>query len=304
MDKEEARFILRCFRPDGSDAANPEFSEALQMAAADRELGEWLAKERAQDAEFASMLGTLPLPDDLREEIMAGLAAERGDMPQTDSIDASLIGGLAMVRPPDGLRDDILAAMARSVPSQPVKKGNRWWRIGVPLAAAAGIAFAFVMSSKPDPQDGNSLVNAIPGEGSSVPVSFVESRAIATLDSPDFSLDLKNPDQKVLFNFIRGEGRACPSGCIPKGLKKVKGLGCRVIEVDHKPGSIICFRRGDNEVVHLVVFRRKDVDGELPTCGHPELEQLGDWAAARWEKDNRIFLLLGKTDTEHLSELF
>ena len=32
MDKEEARFILRCFRPDGADAGNPDFAEAVTAA--------------------------------------------------------------------------------------------------------------------------------------------------------------------------------------------------------------------------------------------------------------------------------
>jgi len=59
MDKEEARFILRCFRPDGADAENPDFAEALAWAAKDRELGEWLARERARDADFASALSSV-----------------------------------------------------------------------------------------------------------------------------------------------------------------------------------------------------------------------------------------------------
>ena len=56
MDKERARFVLSCFRPDGADAGDPDFAEALRMAAGDRELGEWLARERAQDAAFAQAL--------------------------------------------------------------------------------------------------------------------------------------------------------------------------------------------------------------------------------------------------------
>lgn len=261
MDKEEARFILGCFRPDGSDAAEPEFAEALQLAAADRELGEWLAKERAQDAEFSSMLDRLPLPEGLREEIMAGLAAERGDQPQVDEIDASLIGGLAMISPPAGLRDEIVAAMGRSAPSESSSPSSSWWRFGVPLAAAAGIALAFMMQSDPPADAPGPVVSSSDQSGGAIPVSFVEDQAIATLESPDFSLDLKNPDHKALFKFIRGKGRACPSSGVPSGLEAEPGIGCRVIEVDGKPGAIICFKRGEGEVVHLVVFRRGDVVG-------------------------------------------
>jgi hypothetical protein len=303
MDKEKARFILRCFRPDGSDAADPEFAEALLLAASDRELGDWLAKERAQDSEFSSSLGKLPLPDGLREEIMAGLAAERGVMPQADEIDASLIGALAMVSPPDELRNEIIAAMERSVPQQG-SRNSSWWRFGVPLAAAAGIALAFVFSSAPPAiENGGQLANE-QSVGAAVPVAFVQSQAIATLESPDFSLDLRDEDQKKLFEFIRGEGRACPSGCIPSGLKRVPGLGCRMIEVEGKPGAIVCFKRGENEVVHLVVFKRSDVRGELPDSNHPEIEQKGDWAVARWEKSGRAFVMFSRTDTDHLGELF
>ncbi len=303
MDKEEARFILRCFRPDGSDAADPEFAEALQFAAADRELGEWLAKERAQDAEFSSMLGKLPLPEGLREEIMSGLAVERGDLPQADEIDAPLIGGLAMVSPPAGLRDEILAAMERSVPSESLKRGALWWRIGVPLAAAAGIALAFMVQSGPPSNATAPIVSAPAQKGGAVAVSYVEDQAIATLESPDFSLDLKNPDHKALFKFIRGKGRACPAGGVPNGLASVPGIGCRVIEVDGKPGAIVCFKRGEGEVVHLVVFRREDVAGELPN-GRPLINKHGQWAVAQWQDGKRAFMLFGRTDTEHLSELF
>ncbi|MFC7336535.1 hypothetical protein ACFQY0_05040 [Haloferula chungangensis] len=313
MDKEEARFILRCFRPDGSDAAEPEFAEALQFAAADRDLGDWLAKERAQDAEFSSMLGRLPLPEGLREEILAGLAAERGDLPQADEIDAVLIGGLAMISPPRGLRDEIVEAMGRSVPntnpSGSTNRSSSWWRFGVPLAAAAGIALAFMVQSEPPAENSGPLVSisdaaTSDSTGSAVPVSFVEDQAIATLESPDFALDLKNPDQKALFKFIRGKGRACPSGGVPRKLEAEPSIGCRVIEVNGKPGAIVCLRRGEGEVVHLVVFRRDDVLGDLPSSGHPLINKHGQWAVAHWEKGNRAFMLLGRTDTEHLEELF
>jgi hypothetical protein len=303
MDKEEARFILRCFRPDGSDAADPEFSKALQVAASDRELGEWLAKERAQDSEFSNQLGKLPLPEGLREEILAGLAAERGDLPQADEIDASLIGALAMVRPPDDLRDEIIAAMNQSAPSSR-KKGLSWWRFGVPLAAAAGIALAIVFSVDTQTPVDQGLVSKERPSGKAVPVSFVQAQVIETLESPDFSLDLKNSDQKTLFEFIRSEGRACPSGCVPAGLENVDGLGCRVIEVDGKPGAIVCFKRGEGEIVHLVVFRREDVTGEFPKDGHPELNPDGSWAVARWGDKDRVFVLLGQTNPERLGELF
>ena len=69
MDKEQARFILQSFRPDGADAHDPDFAQALAVAAENRDLGAWLAVERAQDSAFALALSKLEIPDDLREPL-------------------------------------------------------------------------------------------------------------------------------------------------------------------------------------------------------------------------------------------
>jgi len=97
MDKEQARFILRSFRPDGADVNDADFAEALALAMENRELGEWLAGERAFDAAFAKALTAVDLPETLREDILGCLAGERGDFPQAeDHRDAALIGALAL----------------------------------------------------------------------------------------------------------------------------------------------------------------------------------------------------------------
>ena len=86
MDREQARFVLQSFRPDGADAGDPDFAEALKLALENRELGEWLASERAFDAEFAIALSSVDLPGNLREDIFACLAGERGDFHATITV--------------------------------------------------------------------------------------------------------------------------------------------------------------------------------------------------------------------------
>lgn len=73
MDVVEARFILRCFRPDGADAECIEFAQSLALAAKDRELGGWLAHERSKDSEFANALKSLAVPCGLREELIVAM---------------------------------------------------------------------------------------------------------------------------------------------------------------------------------------------------------------------------------------
>ncbi len=296
MDKEQARFVLRSFRPDGADVNDQDFAEALALAIENRELGEWLAEERAFDAAFAKALASVALPENLLQDILGCLAGEqRGDFPQAeDARDAALIGALASIHPPRALREEILAAMGRTGQSTRAEK-SRWRRMSVPLAAAAGIALAVFLTRRNDPPP---LAIASP-----VPVDVVQAGFIQAYQSPSFSLDTKRTDHQVLITHLKSLKLPCP-GCLPPGLAKIKGIGCRELVIDGKRGSLICFDERVNGVVHLVIFRREDVCGELPQRDHPAFAQSGSWAAARWEDEQNVFILIGNTDVEKLATLF
>jgi hypothetical protein len=311
MDKEEARFILRCFRPDGADADNPDFAEALAWAAKDRELGEWLARERASDAGFAKALSAVSIPASLREEILAGLAAERGDGADvSDAFDACVIGAMAAVSPPPGLRGEILAAMERTTVHPPSNK--ILWRFGLPVAAAAGIAVAFLLSG-PGSKPTEPLANQVPVVGGVVPVgnlltiSSVQDGFIKTFESesPNFVLDLKNRDHHALFDHLKSAKLPCPTRCLPKGLKEAYGIGCRELEINGKRGAVVCFLQ-KNDTVHLVLFKRCDVKCKLPVNGKPDIRKHGNWTVARWGDEEWVFVLMGKegVDEKRLEEMF
>ena len=72
MTSDEAKFILSAFRPDGSDAGNPAFADALRMAGIDPMLGSWFDRSRAHDAAVAVKLREVAPPAGLREAILAG----------------------------------------------------------------------------------------------------------------------------------------------------------------------------------------------------------------------------------------
>jgi hypothetical protein len=75
MTIDEARFILRAFRPGGSDAGLLAFGDALRVADADPELGAWFARSRAYDSAVAAKLRHIEPPAGLREAILAGARA-------------------------------------------------------------------------------------------------------------------------------------------------------------------------------------------------------------------------------------
>ena len=254
----------------------------------------------------------MTIPASLREEILAGLAVERGDgMEVPDEFDACVIGAMAAVSPPPALRGEILAAMERTVAPLPAP-GKISWRFALPAAAAAGIALAFLISgpgSKPTEtvvQNGSADVAPIP-PGKLLTISLVEEDFIKRYEatSPKFTLDLENPNHQALFDHLLSKKLPCPSRCLPEGLKKFAGDGCRELEIDGKRGAVVCFKK-DNDKVHLVVFKRCDVKCKLPKTGNPDFREHGNWAVARWTDDEWVYVLMGKenVDLKRLEEMF
>lgn len=301
MDKEQARFILGSFRPGIDEVDDSDFTQALALAATNRELGEWLSKERAMDEAFAIALCGIPLPETLREDIIGCLHGDRHGLPEADSDhDARMIGALASVRVPSSLRQQILSAMERSseVPDRVTARAehSRWRRWSMPLAAAAGVAFAMILTHQPDQR-------SIARSSSKLPLQVVQAGFIDTYKSPFFHLDVKKDKPEALVEELKSRSLPCPC-CLPPGLNGVKSIGCREMEINGKHGSLICFEQDDVGIVHLVIFRRDDIDGQCSDIKDPCTERMGEWSVARWQNSENIFILIGKTTPETLKKLF
>jgi hypothetical protein len=301
MDKEQARFILRSFRPDGADANDPDFAEALKLAMENRELGEWLASERAFDAEFAQALSSVKLAENLREDILACLAAERGDFPQAeDENDAAWIGAIATIQPPAELRASILAAMDRTVatdinPAIAQRKISIFRRLAIPLAAAAGITIAFMVTRPTTP--------TTVAQDSRVPMNVVLTSFANEYEAPDFSLDKLSPNRALLVQHLREQDLPyCES--LPPGLTEAICLGCRELVIDGKRGSVVCFKTTSGGVVHMIVFRREDVSGDFPEMKSAVTTRTGTWESKGWTQGDKVILLASNTKGLDLSTLF
>jgi len=77
MDKQEAKRALEALRPNGLDATQPAFAEALALAERDPELKTWWEARQSFDRKVAAKLGEVPLPADLRATLLAGRKIER-----------------------------------------------------------------------------------------------------------------------------------------------------------------------------------------------------------------------------------
>ena len=242
MDKEKAKFVLQSFRPDGADSQNIDFADALQLATEDRELGEWLVRERAFDAGFAEALARVDLPQGLRQSVLLAMVQDGGDFPKVDMIEEGRwIAAMAEIRVPQGLRERVLTAMDQTAKVH--RPASNWRRVGIPVAAAAGIALALVLFREPsaDSRDTVDTASEIKA-GSKVPLEAVAAGFVRTYESPIFSLDKTDGGMGEMMTYLRRKDLPCGKGYLPPGLLTCKGLGCREVRYRRSKGVSDLFR--------------------------------------------------------------
>ncbi|HUB67294.1 MAG TPA: hypothetical protein VL981_07415 [Candidatus Methylacidiphilales bacterium] len=71
MTRNEAKFVLQSMRPDGSDADDPVFAEALELVQTDSELKAWWEAQQSFDREIAAKLEEIAAPLSLRDTIIS-----------------------------------------------------------------------------------------------------------------------------------------------------------------------------------------------------------------------------------------
>jgi hypothetical protein len=135
-----------------------------------------------------------------------------------------------------------------------------------------------------------------------VRAEVVQASFIKTFESPDFTLEEKRDDQRMLIQHLKERSLPCP-GCLPQGLRDLKGIGCRELVINGKRGSVICFDERTNGIVHLVIFKRSDLKGDFPSRQEPRLAQNGNWASAQWQDGEKVFILMGTTQACRLAAL-
>ena len=65
ITNEAAKFVLNAYRPNGADAQDPVFRDALEQAACDPDLAAWFKEQRSFDSLIAGKLAEFQPPPNL-----------------------------------------------------------------------------------------------------------------------------------------------------------------------------------------------------------------------------------------------
>lgn len=78
MDNKQAKLILSVYRPQGQDAHDPFFAEALLQAERDPSVNDWFKRQQHFDTEIAAALASIVAPADTKEIMKATMGASVG----------------------------------------------------------------------------------------------------------------------------------------------------------------------------------------------------------------------------------
>jgi hypothetical protein len=215
--------------------------------------------EDAQDPFFAEALQQAEKDPALRDWLA-----------EQQQFDAQFAAALGEIRGPKEGRALIEATMMRRP-----GRWTRWW----PVAMAASVALMLT------------LYVSFAGKR---PVTLSQTASVAEmarhLSEHHATIGLMSRDYAKLRSWIADRGGPLP-GRLPPGLERLGVLACETWQTSQGKVSLVCFARGDRDVLHLYVFENAGDGGSLPNIDAPRFERAGEWSFAVWKEDGRAYAL-------------
>ena len=180
---------------------------------------------------------------------------------------------------PADLKDSILAKTKIVAP--PV-----WWRHPAWLAAAAAIVILIGLSAFwPEPRRGDQFAD-------------FGARMVRTV-LRQYRMDMVTNDLNQIRRFHATNG-APADYLLPKGLERLLVTGAGLLRWADKRVSMVCFDRGDQQMLFLFVVKRAAVKGAPPTT--PQLAKVHNLQTVSWSQADNAYLLAGPEDPQMLQK--
>lgn len=272
MNNDEAKFILRAYRPDGQDAADPQFADALAQARLDPELARWFAEQTALDRAIGAQLQSVRVPADLKATILAGRKIvpiptepwwQRSLHPAATAaalaVTLATIGFLALHEPPEPKAD--LALFTQDLTDY--------------LGKGYGV---------------------LPRH------AHLASTDATYFGAMSYRMNYRSPSLDDIRQWLAENG-GHGDFASPGGLKKPLSLGCGVMDWRGKRITLIAFHTGRSlpqDKVHLVIINSTDLP-DVPPRGQPRFDEREEWTTVAWSNGPLTYFLMAPGSRERLA---
>lgn len=266
MTTDQAKELLRAYRPTNDIEELPEIQEALELAATDPKLSQWLEQEQAFDLAWADKLDEAIVPPaGLKEQILQ-THAERSATEETSQDPGHT-----------------------AVPFSSAQQKTAWWKSPVTLSMAASLIFIFgflgLFFKSPEVYAEAQLPR------------FYEAVSQHVAQFPP--LETRSTDLNHLREYLKKKAVPTP-GKLPAGVSPLETIGCVTFQWENRSVAVICM--GKPKVHHLYVIKRGDFPNEShPT--EPKFLQKGEQALAAWADPENIYVLIVPGTTDQLEQI-
>jgi hypothetical protein len=267
VTSQEAKLILQLYRPDTGDETDSQVAEALELARRDPELGLWFERTCAFHAALRGKLRDIPVPPGLAEAILAGVPAPGRNAAPNPPV-------ATLRRQPDGSDE-----LSKSMPGNKIVFGP-WWQHRGWFAAAAilvllGVALFWL---QPRPNDG---------------FTDYRSRMVRTAIR-QYRMDISTRDLSRVRQYLHSRG--APSDfTLTNGLEKLTVRGGVFSRWRDHPVAMVCFDRGDRQMVFLFVVDRGALKDPPPV--RRQTARVNTLLTASWTEGGETYLLAGPEDS-------
>jgi hypothetical protein len=187
------------------------------------------------------------------------------------AFDAAITEKLRATEVPPDLRENILAGVKIS---RPLRSPFIKWAIAAALIAIAVLGSLIWQETRPAHLAGwqNQALDVV-----------------SALVRNESRFDAQSHNANELVAWLRAN-HAPTAQTLPQNLDRLESLGCKTFSWNGIPISVICFKRQDGGLIHLVTANASGAR-DRALKGKAEFLQQGHWATATWREGEVVYML-------------
>lgn len=240
---------------------------------------------RDEARELLEIVSLLP-PEDHTAEMREALALAERDpglrawLAEQKIFDSKIESTLAEIEPPAGLRSRLIRAMELEHQTRRRFTPGHWMALAAALALLVGASALFLNRNTSDWK--------------------TEALAIiAQVDAGKLPIDKSSDDVAALRNWLVSE-KSPTASALPQGMSILEALGCKIVRIEGKPASIICYALpGTGKEAHLAVLQADSATASLPV-----FESRDGWQMVTWNENGRRLMLASRAPEAALRKMF